>query len=263
MKLTLFAPYGSLSQEAGLFYLLANYLHSVSVEAVQLTCNGTFSLCDRDSESAWRRTFQSCHTCCSDQRQLRNWAGLPEISLSRFVEGEECAKTREWMLGIADDQLLSAQFDDIEPFEICAESFFNRFGVRKPDLTNKMHTQIARRMMVSTVRMALAARRYQSEVRPDLTLMIGGFDYITAAYRYEGQRNNAACSVFRWDNQKRLITISHPAERRAFCCDLLLEGITTMRAECSTWPAELLTVVSEIASFLGIAIEAPRLRAAS
>lgn len=252
MKISVFVPFGSQSQESGLMYLLANFLKVSFPEVVQLRCNGVFSMCDRDADTSWVRGMQSCFSCMSDQRALSAWSGVPVQDLSSFLLPDDVTESKRWVLSLKDHELIRAEYKGSAVFDVARESFVNRFGTQTPDLANKQHEQYLRRLLLSAVRMSIAAQRYHTKFAPDMSLVAGGRDYLTRAFVNQGRALRRDVSTFRWDINQRAIQISHPRDKKILACELVPEGIRGMRSDTRTWPSELSTIMTEIAHFLGL-----------
>lgn len=259
MKISVFVPFGSQSQESGLIYLLANYLKSFFPEVVQLRCNGAFSLCDRDADSSWTRSISSCFACMYDQRALSSWSGIPVQDLSSFLSPDDISQTKRWALALSPANFQQAAIGSVNVFDLCRESFMNRFGFTDPDPSNKNHEQFLRRVLLATARMVLAARRYHLKYAPDLSLISGGGDFLTRTFQAEAISHKRDVAVFRWEVAQRAIQIHHPRERNILACELVPEGIRGMRSDVKTWPHELVTIMGEIMKFLNLDGEQLRL----
>ncbi|MBN8549299.1 MAG: hypothetical protein J0M12_08300 [Deltaproteobacteria bacterium] len=253
MKIPIFVPFGSHSQEAGLIYLLANYLKATYPEVVQLRCNGMFSTCDRDVDSSWTRTMTTCFACIADQRALSDWSGLPVQEFSAYVTPDDTRETKQWATSLDASQLPQAEFRGMPVSEMCRETFANRFGVSEFEPRNKSHEQFLRKLLVSAARAGLAAQRYHSSYSPDLCLVSGGKDYVTQSFVALSQALKRDVAVFRWDVASRAIHITHPRSNKTLSCELVPEGVLGMRSDYKTWPNELLAIVQGILSFLEIA----------
>jgi len=252
MRIAVFAPFGSLSRESGILCLIANYLQHMYPDVLQLRCNGIFSLCDRDAERSWKRTLDSCLGCACDQSRLAAWSGVKSGSLSRYLLPRDIDETRRWLSSLGDEAPVTARFHEVPLFPLCQASFFNRFGVSTPDYRNKNHVRTVRRLLLSAARMMLATERFNKKYMPDVTLVADGSDYLTAVYVSRSKAQGAAPAVFRWDLHRRSTQIVHPRSGALYSCDLLLDNITAMRPDPCTWSPELLGIISEILSFLGL-----------
>lgn len=252
MKAVIGSPFGSLSEESGLIYLLANYIRSAGVDTVQLRCNGIFSLCDRDAESNWRRGIESCVSCMSDQGSLAAWSGADIRDLSLFLAPFEVEQTKRWMYTISDEELSTVEFRGIVPWHTAKNTFFFRCGVEVPDPANKVHTQVARRLLLSALRMRLAARRFLEHEAPTLVLVAGGRDFISRSLIEECVANSFGHVLFQWQLDERCVRIHHPRKPEALSCELVMNRITSMRADFRTWPLELMTILDDILQFLEI-----------
>jgi len=251
MKIAVFTPFGSLSRESGIIYLLANYLQRIYPETLQLRCNGVFSICDRDGERSWKRSADSCLSCACDQEKLAAWSGIRSTCLSRYLAPREVDETRRWVLAGEDEKLQVLRFRENALYPFCLASFKSRFGV-EPDCRNKNHLHFLRRLMLSSARFMVACERFNKKFLPDLSLVPGGDDYLSALFVQKTKSQGGSPAVFRWDLHSRTITITNPRTSDLYSCDLFLENVTTLRPDAETWPRELLKMISDIVIFLGM-----------
>ncbi len=252
MRIALLAPYGPLSQESGIIYLLGNYLSAIFPEVTQLTCNGVFSVCDRDSESNWKRGFDACLNCISDQAHLSRWSRVPAKNISPYLTPQIVENTARWLNELPTRSLLTAEFDKTNVYDLVKASFNRRFLVEQPDLQNKQHELVLRRMLLSALRMNLAAANFNKEFKPDLIFVAGGKDLLTASFCASATRHSFDSITFRWDMHNRCVNIQHPRKAEPMSCDLLMEGISHMRPDQRTWPRELLSVIEDVLAYLEI-----------
>lgn len=253
MKLFVFSPYGNFSREAGLMYLIANYLGNFFPQVHQLRCNGLFAVCDRDVDSSWKRDAHNCKKCINDQGRLAEWAGIGNHSLSQHLLPEDIEGTKRWALALDDDQLITAQFDGVELFELCRESFKTRFGYGDPDSANKNHVRFAKLLLVNSARMCLAAERFSHRYGGHVAFVAGGRDYLSRSFIRKSQQHGGAPVVFELNLNARAVRVVHPLSHEEMLCDLLLEDIYLMRADYHTWPKELITIIEDVLVFLGLA----------
>lgn len=252
MKISVFVPFGSHSQESGLMYLLANYLKVTYPEVVQLRCNGMFSVCDRDVDESWSRGIRSCFACIADQRALSDWSSLPVQDFSAFLMPDDVRSTKSWIDTVAAENLMQAEYRGLPLFSLCKDSFANRFGAAPFEARNKSHEQFARKMLLSAARTCHAAEQFQNRFAPDLTIVSSGRDFISQSFVTVSRALKRDVSVFRWDVGSRSIHISHPRIDKHIACELVPEGILGMRSDYKTWPAEVLSIVQGILGFLEV-----------
>jgi hypothetical protein len=253
MRVIVHAPYGTLSQEVGLIHVLANYLRSVFPEVVQLKCNGVFSCCDRDGRDNWQRSMDSCLGCVIEQNRLAAWSGIASEPLSKYLGPEDIDLTRCAILSLPSEKMLEASVAGFRLFDLCRISFRTRFGVEVPDLRNKNHVQVLRRMMLSAARAGLAVRRFLQKFMPDISLVADGRDLISRSFIEASRQADYPAVIFRWDQSGGGVNIVHPRTHQVLVCDLRLEGIATMRSDIYSWPVELIEILQEILAFLDIA----------
>lgn len=252
MKVAVFTPYSLLSHEAGVIYLLANYLADLYPESAvrQLKCNGAFSLCGHDAERGWKRNVTSCLYCAVGQQRLATWAGIDSEELAKYLMPQDVEDTLRWGSLLHDADLLTAQFGDRILYDYCKGSFKDRFGTETPDLDNKNHLRVLRRLLVSAARMFLAAERFCKAGSPEHVFVPSDSDFLTTVFLDCAALHGAITTVFKWDLHSRMMTLKASATDDEYTCSLLLEDVTSMRSDPCTWSEELLSVVNEILSFL-------------
>lgn len=250
MKISIFVPFGSHSQEAGLLYLLANFLKQTYPEVTQLRCNGMFAVCDRDVDSSWSRGVTSCFTCIGDQRALSDWSGLPVQEFSAYLTPDHVRATKVWIDSLSAEQLSVAELRGRDISNLCKASFANRYGASGFDAQNKSHEQFLRKVLVSAARTTLATERFYERYAPDMVLVGGGSDFITQSFVAVAKSLQRDVSLCRWDIASRSIHISHPRSEKSLSCELVPEGVLGMRSDPKTWPSELVSIVQGILSFL-------------
>ena len=252
MTILLHTPYGSHHKESSLMYLVANYLHSINLSVLQITCNGLFSLCDRDEENSWKRQIDSCLSCISDQCSLARWSSIGRSDLSKYIQPDEIVSTRRMVNGLSSANLKKVKYYGIFLYDLCLESFKLRSGGGLPDLANKKHEQLIRRYMLSAMRMCLSVKRLLNIVRPELTLLASGEDFITRSYIEQAKLQKKEVILFKMDIHERCVKIINLQAPKVFNCPLLINDVTSMRGEVSTWPKELAAAINDIVSFLGV-----------
>lgn len=252
MKIITHAPYAQASNEGGLIHLIANYLHVNFGEVSQLRCNGAFSLCDRDEETSWQRDMSSCLRCMNEQQSLASWSGIYTQDLSSYIHSDEILESRRWMFSVATDQLLRLSLKGINLSELCKESFAARCGVGEPDLMNKRHEQVLRRLLLSAARMCLAVRRFHRTFDPDLCLISGGRDFITRSFVKQSIELNKEIALFQMDLNERCIKIRKISTGKFYTSELMLSDVTTMRSDPRTWPQEVVRLIEDILTFLNV-----------
>lgn len=257
MKIALFAPYGVLSQESGLIYLLGNYVRRTFPDVVQLRCNGVFSVCDRDAERGWRRSMSSCFGCIAEQREFARWSGVGAVELSRCLTRADIEETKRWIMALPAEQLAGASFDGADIFALCLGSWQNRYDVSRPDMHNAQHEQTLRRFMLSAARAYRAAGRFFRESAPDMTFIAGGSDFMSRAFAAQARSAGRDAAVCAWDVSKRAVMVGHPRGHAALPCGLLLDGLIDMRADPTSWSPDLTAILDELLTFVGIR-EEPR-----
>lgn len=252
MKAVILSPFGSVCEEAGLVYLVANYLKTVHPDVTSLRCNGLFSLCDRDSEAGWKRTITSCLECSRDQRSFADWARIGIQDLSPYLTPAEARATYEEILRLRDEDLLKLEFQDKRLFDLYKGTFKNKFGIETPDLNHKGHVQALQRLSLATMRLCLAIRRFNVKEMPSYLFVTGGTDFITNTAMWQSGLQDRSVVLFQWSLEQRCVNIIHPNKQTALSCELVLSGLAQMRSDSKTWSPEILEIIRGILQFLDI-----------
>ncbi len=252
MKFVATLPYGSSHPESGLIALTANYIRVRYSETSQLLCNGVFSLCDRDAEVNWNRQLHSCAACGRDQLDLATWAGIAPLNLSSYLRPDEIWESKRWISSLSIKELKLADYKGLSLHKLCIGTFRNRFSVSEVDLYNKQHEHFFRRVLLGSLRMCMAITNFHSVVRPNLVLVPGSEDFISQSLIEQSRRLNKLVSIFKWDLHTRTVKVQHPESREWFSCEFILERVSSMRNDSKTWPAEIVSQVRSLLSFLDI-----------
>ena len=257
MRAVVHLPFATMSEECGAVSLLARYLSGLRHQVHYLRCNGVFSLCDRDEHTHWQRGLENCFNCSREQQSIAEWSEGQVLDLSGFMEPRDITDTKEWLSAQSSENLCTARWSheltsEYVPYELCRGSFSRRFGGGAPDLKNRLHEQVIRRLMLSAVRMSLASARVAENMNADLFIVAGGRDYISASLVAELSRRKKPLSRFEWKSSRRVVEVSQPQRDGTFDCGIVLPGMSAMRADYKTWPAELVGMVESMVRFLGI-----------
>jgi hypothetical protein len=277
MHIVIHSPYGSYSRETGLIYLLANYIRDTVHQVSQLRCNGFFSLCNRDREWGLERRIDSCAICMNEQSRLGLWAGIEVQDLSSFISSREISETKSWILGLRREELPEAEFGGFNVFQLCKASLIDRVVEKKKqpvhersgvsDLTSEplaianaddiaiseKYEDLARRLMLSAVRMVVAARNFNQRVWPDLVLASSERDFISSSLVQQSRNMAIPAVTFEWDEVERMTRVGN-SEGEYFSSPLVLENISNMRSNYKTWSAEVIRMIEDLAAFLKIDI---------
>lgn len=259
MKIAILAPLGSSHQEVGVVALVANYLRSIYPEVSQLVCNGVFSVCDRDIESNWGRALDHCQRCISDQSSVGAWGNLQFLRLSSFISSNEIWDSKRWISSLEPKDMLQVNFRGLTLHDLCLGTLSSRFGVSEIDPANKQQSQFLQRLLLASLRMCIATRNFNNRFRPDLTLVAGGQDFISRSFLKQTQTDKRPAALFRWEVAARSIKVFSPYSQETYSCDFVLDDITSMRSDSSTWPSELTSALDKLLQFLDIPLGQQRL----
>jgi hypothetical protein len=187
-----------------------------------------------------------------DQQYSATWSNIGIEDLSRFIHSDDVIETRRWVMALSDEALLKANFHGTDLFPLCLESFRNRFSIAAPDTKNVLHLHALRRLLVSTARMYLASNRFFQVVRPDLVLIAGGTDFITATLRQSAKELDRDIVLFQWQLSQRGVQINYSKQKEGLLCELMLQGLVGIRSDCRTWSSDLTDILDQILEYLDI-----------
>ncbi|MEZ4753587.1 MAG: hypothetical protein R3A13_04655 [Bdellovibrionota bacterium] len=252
MNVTVFTPQASFSPEAGTMFLFARYLKNLGFIPSVLNNNGMFSILETDVDKTWRQSVVPWMACIGEQRRLANWAGTESEDLSKYLFPIEVRETRRWIEKQKTERLLQLEVKGIKLFELAKDSFAARFGIILPDLRNKNHEIMVRRLLLSVSRMLIASRRYLNHNSPGFSLVAGGEDFISKTFIAEAERQNSKYALFTWQSSSRAIRVKHPDRDESILCEFVVEDVATLRPEANTWPSQVHEEMQGLADFFDI-----------
>jgi hypothetical protein len=253
MKLALFSPYGLVHSEAGVLYLLANYLLKHGADVVQLRCDGAFSTCGRDSKVAGGRNVMSCARCIGEQRALANWASSKSREMSSFLVSDDVLQSSKWLSSVNTADLMRAEFRGVNLWSVCADEFKARFPESVVAELSAREEECVRQLFISYVHATVACERFMAGVVPDLHFVAGLVDPLSRAYMQQAHASGGDVAMFLYDTTEEAIVVESARTGARYTTKLLLSGITSMRNDPRTWAPEVTAIVHEILTFLGFA----------
>jgi hypothetical protein len=253
MRLALFSPYGAFHREAGLLYLVSNYLLKAGAEVTQLRCDGAFAVCGRDRKHRWNRTLFSCTSCIAEQRALSHWASTKMKILSTFILPDDVLQSAKWISTVQPADVPRVEFRGTKLWDLCGAEFALRY--EEADLTNLNveQEQYLRQLLVTSVHALVGTERFLSQVGPTLSFVISSGDPLTNAYLAQARALQSEVAVFSFDSSEEAIAVESLATGARYNTSLILEGITSMRSDPRTWAPEVTAIVHEMLTFLGYA----------
>ncbi len=251
MSVILFAPFSATSAEAGLIYLLGNYMRYLRSDVFQLRCNGAFPVCERDAENGWRRSVRSCPACTGEQRNLARWGSIESKDLSSFLQPDEVQETWRTILGIPAAELLDFKYRGVPLYDLARGSFRDYFGVESPDLNDESHQRELRRLLLATWRMSISVRRFNNRMTPQTSLVTGGQDYMTRTFVAHSVGQGVDVVVFQWSASDRAINLINLHDNSSFACEFVIEDLKNMRNNPESWSEETIEQLHAILEFTG------------
>lgn len=252
MKLVVFTPYASLNCETGVIHLIANYVQDLYPGVTQILCDGAFSFCNHDSECAWKRDIFTCFRCKAEQLALAKWGELNTKSISTYLMPKDIEETKRWISSIKDEELKDCKFQERPVYQYCESLFQERFGNIEPDVLNKNHVRVLRRIMLSVVRMQIASLNFFRNNAPEYVFVPISQDPLIKVFTECAKATRTNLVTFSWDMHTRMMTIQSKKSEKPFTCSLLLEDVTSTRPNPNTWSEELISVIAEILEYLGL-----------
>ena len=251
MKLALFTPYGLLSRESGLLYLVANFLQKNGADVVQLRCDGAQPACSRDKLHPGGRTPFSCSECMSEQRALTQWAGVKTKELSSFIVAEDVLKSAQWISSVKSADLFNVEFRGNNLWGVCSAEFLSRWGLEAGQEMSVQHEDNLRTLYITYVQTCLAAESFVSTWSPTLSLVASPSDQATQAYITQARKAGSEVALFSYQSVDDSIVVGSLSSAESYTTKLILDGITSMRNEPRTWAPEVTAVVHELLTFIG------------
>jgi len=251
MKVAIFSPYGTLSKESGLLFLVANYLDKSGAEVYQLRCDGALLACGRDRGAGTPRSPFQCARCLNEQRNLATWSGARVRDVSTEIVTADVIKTAEWIQSVSADALLRVEFRGTRLWQVCQGEFLSRWSSSDPATLTAEQEQDLRSLYVSYVRIATASERFIGAVKPTIAFMSSPQDPTTHAFYAQAQRAGVEPVLFGYDPEDESVVIEYPPSGQRYVSKLLLEGIASMRGDPRTWSPEITATIHEILTMMG------------
>ncbi len=246
-----FCPYGASSRGAGVTLLISRYLAQTQ-EVSSLACNGCVSICGRDEQTGFRRTLSSCFRCISEQQACANFVnspdgkGVAQRSIGEWITPEIVEDSRR----AAQGALTNLHYHEISITECIEPSFMERSGRRLSDLgRSSLDEQLARRMAMAAVRVVEGIQGAIREIAPSYMIIEGGDDYMAKIATAVCQKNRVSVLHIAWNKQERGVAIWKNPENK-IVSPFVLDEISTMRPEVSTWPSELVDIAEQACALL-------------
>jgi hypothetical protein len=255
MKLALFSPYGLTHSEAGLLYLVANYLLKSGADVTQLRCDGAFAVCGRDVKVGEGRNVMSCARCIGEQRALAHWASCKSKEISSFLVADDVLQSAKWLSWVSTADLLRAEFRGVNLWNVCAEEFTSRYPESSITELSMREEECLRQLYIAYVHATVASERFIAGTAPSLHFVAGRLDPVSRAYLTQAQAGNGDVAIFFYDSMEEAIIVESVRTGARYATKLLLNGITSMRNDPRTWAPEVTAIVHEILTFLGFAPE--------
>lgn len=262
MSIVLFAPFAPSGAETGIMYLLGNYLRFLRQDVFQLRCNGVFSLCDRDSESGWKRNVLSCATCVAEQRGMAKWGSIESRDLSTFLQPDEIEETWRNLLSVPAGQLTEFKYRGVPLFDLCRGTFRDYFGVEYPEADNELQEKQLRSLLMSTLRMSIGIRRFNNRMSPKTALVTGGQDFMTRTFIAHSVGQGIDVMVFQWTASDRAVNLINLRNNELYSCEFIVNDLREMRNNPESWSADAIEHLHNIMEFIGIPFQRHLKRAA-
>ncbi len=252
MAITFFSPYGLLVKESGFMYLLARYIGAFYESTYQLKCNGLFTICNRDCAVNQRRSLLSCASCIASQESLSNWACMESDDLSKYLSAKALKYIKQELLLVPDNELMNVSYEDLNVYELCKGSFKTFLGEESPDIRNKKNLQLAKKIMLSSLKAIEAIKTYYSIENPELFFISSGNDFITKSFLEFLKITNKNFIEVTWDNNANLFNIVNGNSKKARQYEIYIDDIVCFRNDYTTWPKEFTDMLDDVIDFVGL-----------
>jgi len=108
-----------------------------------------------------------------------------------------------------------------------------------------------RALFSSYVRACVASERFFEVFKPTLCFATAAFDPLTYGFLSQARAARVETAVFSYDADEETISVLAPDGEKRYTTSLILEGVTSMRADPRTWGPEVTAVTHEVLTFLG------------
>jgi hypothetical protein len=253
MKVSVFSPYGATTKESGVVSLLANYIAKRGAEVAQFQCDGGLPACGRDKLGGMVRTPFQCAQCIGEQNNLAVWSGVAHRLLSNHIVADDVKTAFEWILSVSGDQLRRLEFRGVNLWEACETEMTARWQSIDMSSLSEPQERDLRALFHAYIRTAVATERFYDGWKPQLALVTALGDPVVHAHTTQLQRLGVDVAVCRYEEDGDVVVVDSPFEATQYSTPLILEGITSMRADPRSWGPEVTAMAHELLSFLGCA----------
>jgi hypothetical protein len=253
MKLALFSPYGLSHAEAGLLYLVGNYLLKQGADVVQLRCDGAFSTCGRDTKVSGGRNVMTCARCIGEQRSLASWISCKTKEISSYLVSDDVVQSAKWLSSVKSSDLSRAEFRGVKLWGACGEEFALRYPESAVSELSISEEVCLRQLYTTYVHAVVAAERFVTATSPTLHLVAGKQDPLARAYVSQAQASGGEVGSFFFDTAEGGVVVESHQTGGRYVTALVLQGVTSMRSDPRTWAPEVTATVHEIVTLLGCA----------
>lgn len=253
MKLALFSPYGLSHSEAGLLYLVGNYLLKRGADVVQLRCDGAFGICGRDTKVPGGRNVMTCARCIGEQKSLASWISCKTKEVSSYLVSDDVVQSAKWLSSVKSCDLSRAEFRGVNLWSVCAGEFALRYPETSVSELSVAEEASLRQLYTTYVHAVVAAERFITAASPTLHLVAGKQDPLARAYVSQAHASGVEVGVFFCDTVEEGVVVESHQTGERYVSPLVLHGITSMRSDPRTWAPEVTATVHEILTLLGCA----------
>ena len=253
MRVSIFCPYGLVARESGIVAMLANYIAKNGGDVAQFQCDGALPVCGRDKHGGVIRTPFQCAQCMGEQGEIAVWSGVANRSISNHIVADDVQRAFEWLLNVSAEQLSRLEFRGVNLWQVCQEEMSTRWNeIDGTDLTEPQERDL-RSLFHSYIRTAVASERFVELWKPQMAIISSIADPISYAHVMQLRLAGVDVAVCRYDVDDDVIVVESPFESTQYSTPLVLEGVTSMRADPRTWGPEVTAMLHEMMTFLGCA----------
>jgi hypothetical protein len=252
MKIVTFCPYGSLSEEAGLLFLLGAHLQAENHSVQYLQCNGAFSLCERDENLGWKRSLESCSLCIGEQAAFAYLSNIEILELSRYLSSRDIVESKRIVSALRIEELSQAEYEGLSLFSLCLPIFQKMFASETVTFLHQKHETIVRGLFLSIIHSYIAGRKLCAVEQPDLALVADGTDMITSPFLRALEQEKVDAVTIKWQKQDNTIKIFRRNCSKSINVDFFVEITSLITMPQEKWPSEVLEQLLKIRRYLGL-----------
>jgi hypothetical protein len=173
-RVLFYSPYATWGYHTALEATWAHSLKTRGVDVQFVLCNALSNSCDVYRETLNPRQPTGCLSCQSGAANMMSQLSMHYDWLGTFLPPTTREQAEQWVATLANHELLSARWKDMEVGQWAATSAYNQFRAAELDFQDPKVVQIVRDLLVGTVVNLEAMDALLDLHRPDTLVLLNG-----------------------------------------------------------------------------------------